>query len=372
MVYRMKKLIIIIFFIMIFTKEAFGEDYIDISDFDFSEIENVMNENEFDFTECLEEIIGGNIKGGINKSWDMLVNALFGELQAEKYVMVKIIVIGLIAALFTNITGGILSGRVSETGFYITYMSLIVSIMTGYTVIANLVKGTIGKLIQLMEAITPVYIISIGFSTGESSASAFYQVFVIVITLIERVLLDFIIPAIYMYMILNVINNLMDGKMFSKACELIKLVIEWALKTTMTLVIGLNLVRTLINPIVDSIKAGSMWKVMQSIPGVGNAFNSVSSIIFASGTLIKNGIGLTSMIAILVVCFLPICKTGIISISYKALGALLEPISDKRVINCINGAHESLVLLMKTLIYSTIFFILTIAIICASTNYRVN
>lgn len=55
----------------------------------------------------------------------------------------------------------------------------------------------------------------------------------------------------------------------------------------MTFVIGINVIRSLINPIVDSMKVGTMWKVMQSIPGIGNTLNSVSSVVFASGTLIK-------------------------------------------------------------------------------------
>ena len=75
---------------------------------------------------------------------------------------------------------------------------------------------------------------------------------------------------------------------------------------------------------------------------------------------------------IIVVCFVPIVKTALISISYKAVGAILEPVSDKRIVNCLNGVYESIVLLMKTVIYSTIFFVLTIAIICASTSHRIS
>lgn len=357
---------------MIFSKNVYGTEVDEISEYDFTEIDNVINtENDFNFEEVLREIVKGNFQDGFGKMWDMLLSSVFGEIESEKNIIVRIIIIGLTAALFSNITGGILSGKISETGFYITYMSLIVSIIAGYSVVAALIKRTMERLSALMEAVTPVYILSIGFSTGESSATAFYQVIIIVITIIERILLNFVIPLIYIFMILNVINNLMDGKMFTKACELLKSITEWILKTIMTLVIGLNLIRTLINPIVDSLKMGTVWKVMQSIPGVGNALNSMSSVVFASGTLIKNGIGITAMIAILVVCFVPIVKTALISISYKAVGAILEPVSDKRIVNCINGVYESMVLLMKTLIYATIFFILTIAIICASTNYHV-
>ncbi len=162
-----------------------------------------------------------------------------------------------------------------------------------------------------------------------------------------------------------------DSEFFTKAGELIKTIIEWTLKSLMTFVIGINVIRSLINPIVDSMKVGTMWKVMQSIPGIGNTLNSVSSVVFASGTLIKNGIGISAMIAILVICFIPVVKTSVIAISYKGVSAILEPVSDKRIVNSINTIHISFCLMLKTLLYATVFFILTIAIICASTNLNV-
>ena len=281
------------------------------------------------------------------------------------------IVVGLTAALFSNIAFTVLSGKISETGFYITYLALIVCMLSGYTIVAEIVKNTMDRLSSFMEAVPPVYILSIGFSTGESTATAFYQVVIMVITLIEKVLINFIIPMIYTYMIIGLINNMANGTLFTKAGELIKTIIEWTLKSLMTFVIGINVIRSLINPIVDSMKVGTMWKVMQSIPGIGNTLNSVSSVVFASGTLIKNGIGISAMIAILVICFIPVVKTSVIAISYKGVSAILEPVSDKRIVNSINTIHISFCLMLKTLLYATVFFILTIAIICASTNLNV-
>ena len=71
---------------------------------------------------------------------------------------------------------------------------------------------------------------------------------------------------------------------------------------------------------------------------------------------------------IVVIVFVPVVKTTIISLCYKASGAVLEPISDKRVVNAINGVYESTVLLARVLLYAVAFFVLSIAIVCSSTN----
>ncbi len=60
----------------------------------------------------------------------------------------------------------------------------------------------------------------------------------------------------------------------------------------------------------------------------------------------------------------------IISIGYKAAGAILEPVSDKRIVGAVNGLYESTVLLAKILLYAVVFFLLTLAIICNATNHN--
>lgn len=369
----MKIILISFFMIMLVPVRIFATEEADpLSVYDFSDINSVLkDDNAFNFEDCVREIIKGDFDTGFSGLFDMFSSAIFSELANEKAIIIKLIVVGLTAALFSNIAFTVLSGKISETGFYITYLALIVCMLSGYTIVAEIVKNTMDRLSSFMEAVTPVYILSIGFSTGESTATAFYQVVIMVITLIEKVLINFIIPMIYTYMIIGLINNMANGTLFTKAGELIKTIIEWTLKTLMTFVIGINVIRSLINPIVDSMKVGTMWKVMQSIPGIGNTLNSVSSVVFASGTLIKNGIGISAMIAILVICFIPVVKTSVIAISYKGVSAILEPVSDKRIVNSINTIHISFCLMLKTLLYATVFFILTIAIICASTNLNV-
>lgn len=370
----MKSVILGIVLCIMFPVMAYGnEDYSDLSDYDFSDIQEILDEEGgVDFEATVKQIMSGEDSGGTGKISEIISSTILYELEKEKDVIIKVLLIGLAAAMFSNISGAILNGKISETGFYITYLSLVVALTAGYSVIASMVTRTMELLIELMGAFVPVYIVSIGFSTGSNSAEAFYRVIVVVITLIEKILLKVIIPMIYMYLITNIINNMADGKLFSKTCELIKTIVDWMLKGLLSFVIGINLIRGLINPIVDSIKMGTWGKVLSGIPGIGGALNSVSGIVLASGTLIKNAIGIGGVVAIAGICFVPVIKALIVSLAYKLSGAMLEPVSDKRVVNSINSIYVSIVLLMKTLLYAVVFFLLTIAVICSSTNYNIS
>ncbi len=358
--------------VRVYGQETKPQGYGSLSDYDFNEIDDIIDEysSEFDFDEMVQSFFNGDINGSLELLGSSILNYLFGELSAQKKIIIKIIVIGVAAAVFTNIAGTLMSGGLSETGFYVTYIMLIGTLTAGYIMAATVVKNALNALITLMDAVTPVYVLSLGFASGGTSATGFYQIIVMVITIIENVLLKIIIPTIYIFMIIGLINNFTEGGIFTKALELMKTVIEWVLKALMSVVIGINIVQSLISPVMNSIRTTALGKAVSAIPGVGGVLTSVSGIILGSGTLIKNAIGMASMVAIVVVSFIPVIKTVIMSLSYKAAGAVLEPISDKRIINAVNGIYESIILLTKTLLYAVVFFLLTVAIICSSTNWN--
>ena len=341
--------------------------------YDYSDIDRIMKEEDtdFDFGQTVKEIFSADAENSIMKLGKMLVNALVGELSAQKTVIMKIIVIGIIAALFTNIAAAFLSGSTSQTGFYITFMMLMGVLAGGYAVTAQMTAKALERLISLMDAIVPVYVMSVGFASGYASGAGVYQVITIGTAIIQNIMLKIVMPMIYILMMLNFIDSITDGNFLTKACELLKTVINWIMKALVSFVLGLSIVQGMINPVVDSIKTSAVGKAVSAIPGVGGALSSVSGIIMGSGTLIKNSIGVSSMIAIAVVCFIPAVKAAVISLGYKAAGAVLEPVSDKKIVNAVNGIYECTVLLAKLLLYSAVFFILSIAVICNTTNQNV-
>lgn len=338
--------------------------------YDFSAIERALSRKnvDFDFLGVVNDFFFGNTDAAFKRISDAVINTLFAELIAQKELIVIILTIGIVAAMFSNISGAFLSSGGSKSGFYITYLLLMSALITGYVMTANLVTEAMDYLMELMETMVPTYITALSVCSGVSSANAFYSIFAITISLTQKILRDMLIPLIYVYMIMGLINNLSDGNMLNKACELIKTSIEWILKSVMSFVIGLNVVQSLLSPIVDSLKNNSLYRAAALIPGVGNALSSMSKVIIGSGVLIKNSIGMGCGFAIVALMLSPIIKSIAISFGYKISSAILEPISDKRIVHSINSIYESIILLCKTLLYTTVLFLICFAIMCCTTN----
>ena len=133
-------------------------------------------------------------------------------------------------------------------------------------------------------------------------------------------------------------------------------------------VISLNLIQGLIHPAVDSLKRGFLTKGVEALPGIGDAFGGVTEVFLGTAVLMKNGIGAAGAIFCIVICAVPILQIFAMTLLYKLVAALVQPISDSRIVGCISAVGDSGRLLLKLVFMTGLLFLLTIAIVAATTT----
>ena len=69
------------------------------------------------------------------------------------------------------------------------------------------------------------------------------------------------------------------------------------------------------------------------------------------------------MIAIFVIGVIPLIRLAVYSLVYKAEAALIQPVSDKRIVSCLNMAATAAGMLMKTVFTASALFIIVIAVV---------
>ena len=309
--------------------------------YDYSEINNVLRDyDNLDFGTMVKELSQGEDGDFLKRLGDRLIAYVLNEINAEKAVILQLFLIGICAALVSGIAKAFFNNTTSEVSFYLVLMLLMCTLAAGYKIAARIVVSTLEVIIELMNAIVPVYVVSVGFVAGSNSACSLYQIIAIVIAFVEKFMRDFILPLVYVFTIANFVNNMSEENLLSKMCELIKTIISWVLRAIMSLIIGINVIRGILSPVIDSIKATALGRTASMLPGVGRIISSVSDIVLGCGTLIKNSIGVAAAITIMVISIIPVLKILLSSIGYKLVGAVLEPVSDKRIVNAVNGMYE--------------------------------
>lgn len=347
-----------------------------LNDVDYKEIQQVIDDimadkDQFDFKSYVAGLATG--EGGI--SFNQIVNdikdTLVHEIQTNKSIIVQLIVVAVIAAIFTNFSNIFQNNQVSETAFYVTYLLMFSILTSSFYIATNIASNLLHNLLDFMKVLIPTYMVSVAFSSGAATSMMYYEATLVVITIVDFVLIRVIIPMINVYFVLVLANNMSKEDMLSKLTELLETIVQWTLKTLLALVIGFNTIQGLIVPMAEHVKNSMIIKTTSAIPGIGNAVNSVTETILGAGVLVKNAIGVGGLIVIVTICIIPIVKLMFYVLVYKFGVAIVQPISDKRIIGCMSASANAAKLLLSTVFIATLLFMISIAIIAASTNLRV-
>ena len=347
------------------------QDSLDYSDIQ-SAIDDInvdsMDGTNFQFKEYVQKFISGERPMSLKTLLGDLGDAFLGQLRKERGSIVQLIGIAIIAAIFTSFTSVFKESHIAETGFYVTYLLLFALLTATFYKISEIASITLGNLKDFMMALLPTYAMGIAFSTGSKTSMVFYETTLGVITIVDFLLIHIILPMVNVYFVLLLANNIMKQDMLSKMSELLEKIISWALKTVLAAVIGVNVIQSLVVPIADQVKKSMLLKTAQAIPGVGNTMRVATESILQASLLIKNAIGVAGLIVIIAICLIPIIKLAIYQLIYSFGAAIVQPISDKRIINCINATAKSAKLLMSIVMVAAVLFLFTIVIVTSTTN----
>lgn len=356
------------------TEEALNPEQIQeelLGAYDFGELDALMEEpldmQGLDFETLVQELMKG--KTGVESTeWqDYLYQLFLKELDANKGIMLKLIFLAMVTAFFTNLGGSMGKSMIGENGFYITYLLMTSLLLYSFTIIFELAQNTVAELLQIMEALIPVYVLAVSVTSGISSSAALQEGMVFGLTAVTYGIQRIIFPFLELFVVFGLVNNLMEEDYFSHFGDLIKTGVQWLLKAILAVVVGINAIKNLLAPAADSVTAAALQRGLDVIPG-GQAVNTVSGVMIGSGILIKNAIGAGGMLVLVFAVSVPILKMSVFVLLYKFTEALLQPVADKRMLRGIESVSDGGRLLISCVLTVIALFLLTIAMVAVSTN----
>ena len=98
--------------------------------------------------------------------------------------------------------------------------------------------------------------------------------------------------------------------------------------------------------------------VSSAIPVVGEILGDAVDTVVGGGIILKNAIGLVGVIVVIGICIIPIIKLSILTISYKLLATVSQPIADTKIVSLLDQIGDVFKILLAIL--SSISFMLII------------
>lgn len=360
------------------TKTSKTEEAVEdvLSDVKYEDVQKVIDDiledpSDLDFKSYVAKLTSGEEPLSFSGIVNQIANALFGEIAANKAVLIQLMILSVIAAIFTNFANIFKNNQVSETAFYVTYLMLFSILTSSFYFATSIASSVLHNLFQFMKVLLPTYMLSIAVSAGAKTSLIYYETTLGIFTVIDLLLLRIVLPLINVYFVLTLANCMSKEDKLSKLTELIEMLVQWALKTMLAVVVGFNAIQGLIIPMAEHVKNSAIIKSTKVIPGIGNAINTVTETLLGAGVVVKNAIGVFGLVVIISICLVPIIKLAFFVIIYKFGSAVVQPISDKRILGCISAASNSARLLLSTVFIAVLLFMISIAIVAASTNLRV-
>ncbi len=353
------------------SEEIFGAGEL-LGQFDYEEVDKALKDifpkEKIGFYDTAAAMISGRQECTLKTLWQLAAGQLTYAFAGSRENLVHILIIAVIAAVIHNFSSVFQNRQICEISFYVLYLLLIALCLNSFQIVIEWTSGGIEKLTAFMTAFCPVYFLAVSIAKGSVTAVAFYNLVLFFIYAVEVVIVCFLLPVIHIYVMVKVLDFLSSQEYLSKFAELIEVAVSWLLKTLVACVVGVNIVQGMISPAIDSVKRSAVTRTAEAIPGVGDAVGGVAEVVLGTAVLVKNGIGTAGMLICLALCVVPLVQMAAVALMYKLAAAVIQPVSDKRIVGCIECVGDGCRLLMRVIFTVSLLFLLTIVIVSFVTS----
>lgn len=322
----------------------------------------------FSFWDLMRELVKGNLTGILSQAGAGLRNTLFTEVDKGGQMLLQVALIGIVGAVFSNVSSIFKGGQISDTGFFVTYLLLFTCLAAGFAASLQVASQVISQILEFMKLLMPAYFMSVAFSGGSMSALALYEAMLGAVTLVQWLCSAFLLAMVKIYVVMVLGSHVVKEPLLTKFTELLEHAVVWSLKTLVGLVLGFHMIQAMILPYADGLGQAGMKRLIEIIPGLGQGAGAIAQMVLGSGVLVKNTMGAAAVVVLAVITIVPVLKLIILMTLYQCVAAVMQPVCDKRVVSCVSGISRGHKLLLQIVLYSVFLFMIAIAITCASTN----
>ncbi len=315
-----------------------------------------------DLEQTLALIMSGQVWEAVKDLLGQAAGNISGEIGGLKSLLIAIIILGILSAIFSNFSDIFAGQQISQVGFYFLYLFLMAILTRAFLYVADVAVETIQNIVLFVKLLIPTYFMTVGAAVGITTATAGYQVVLVVAYCVQSFLLAALMPIIYCYVILALINGIWTEERLTLLLDLMKKAIAFTLKAALGMVTGIGFVQSIITPAIDGVKASAFQKIVGAIPGIGNLAEGVTEMVVGSAVLLKNSIGILFLILLVCVCAVPLFQILAVAGMIKVSAALTGIISDKRIAHCTDRVGDAGLLLLRTVFTAVALFFILIAI----------
>ena len=323
-------------------------------------------------SKMIEDIIAGKFTGSPELVFDVIFSLLGVSIKGMLPLLVTLVAIAIIFSILNGLSSGFMSKSTTELIYFVCYATMIVLLMTS---IAGLVKSTvdtISTMSQLMNIVFPI-LVTLVTSLGGIVTAGIYQPMMAILSVgCAGVINAFILPCFIATMVLSIVGYVSHNVKLDKLTKFFKSAGGIVLGCVFSLFMTFVTIQGITGAVADSISIKSAkFAISSYVPILGGYLSDGFDLVLASVVLVKNSIGMCSVLVMISIVLAPVINITIFLLGLRLISGIIEPIGDSRMSEILYAISENLTLLIAAILGMAFMFFLMIGLVIMTCNMGV-
>lgn len=394
----MKKLIIILGIVFIFSLPLFSysgvayadtseEELIDqieesvngqLEDLDLSGLESILNNLNKEqsemfgsgtFIEKLQSILSGEFSDNAGSVWEAILGLIFDELLNFLPLIATIIAIAILSGMIGDLRGAN-SKSIADITHFVCYGVIIILVVSACTSILTLTSNTLQGIKNQIDVAFPILLTILTAIGGTSSVSVYQPAVALFSGTIMQIFTLVLMPLFIFSLVFTVISNLSSSVKLEKFSSFFNSLFKWITGAVFTIFMGFLIIQGITAGSLDTVSIRTAKYAIRSyIPILGGYLSEGFNVIMASSILIKNAIGASGLLLMFSSVIVPVVEIVLLMLCLKLTAGILEPLTDSRISNFISGVAKSLIMPIVLIIGVAFMYLIFMGLIICTGNF---
>ena len=349
-----------------------------LEDLDLSGLESILSNlnsqqsgifGSTSFIEKLQSILSGEFTDNAGSVWEVILKLIFDELLNFLPLIATIIAVAILSGMVGDLRGTN-SKSIADITHFVCYGVIIVLVVSACTSVLTLTSSTLQGLKEQIDIAFPILLTILTAIGGTASVGVYQPAVALFSGTIMQIFTLVLMPLFIFSLVFTVISNLSPSVKLEKFSNFFNSLFKWITGAVFTIFIGFLIIQGITAGSLDTVSIRTAKYAIRSyIPILGGYLSEGFNVIMASSILIKNAIGASGLLLMFSSVIVPVVEIVLLMLCLKLTAGILEPLTDSRISNFINGVAKSLIMPIVLIIGVAFMYLIFMGLIISTGNF---
>ncbi len=321
---------------------------------------------QFDIEKMVEDPAGAWVPDEmLGRLWRYLAK----EVVDNARLLGQLVLLAVFCAILRGVASAFTMQGAADAAFWVVFLALLLLSVQVFRTAVSVASGAIDNMTGFMAAMLPIMITMLTAVGGITTAAVFHPLLFMVVHSVALLVKGVVLPLAFLTAALGVAGVVAKEFPMKRLAGLAR---QWCITLLGLLFIiffGVLAIRGAIAPVADGLALKTAKFLTGTfVPVVGSRMAEALEVVVGGSMLLKNAIGAFGLIVVFLITAFPVLKVGAVLLIFRVATALVEPISDERLVDAMGALANSLTLVLACLLTAGLMFFVCITVLVGLGN----